>query len=98
MKRYYEFEAESDYGIGTGYFEFVGRWVSRQLEIYGDKVLWAEITGDSGSWSERVTASKPDGAICDQPFEVLGMKDEEEISQTYFVGKWLLAKKITGCQ
>lgn len=94
MNRYYKFEAESDYGVGIGYFEFEGRWVVRQIEFYGEKVLWAELTGDSGLWSERITASEPDAGLCDQPFEVLGMEDKEAISQSEFEEKWIEAKRL----
>lgn len=94
MKRYYEFEAESDCGIGIGYFEFTGRWVSRQIEFYKNKVRWAELTGHSGLWAERVVSSESDRRICDLPFEDLELKDEEEISQDHFEEKWKEAKSI----
>lgn len=95
MKRYYEIEAESDYGVGLAYVEFDGRWVIRQIEFYEETVHWAAVTGDSGPWPERVTTSGPGAGICDQPFEVLGMDDKNEISQSRFEEKWTEARELT---
>lgn len=74
MKTYFKHKAESDFGEGMAYLEITEGWPSRQVEIYTNMRLW----GDD-EHNER---------LADQPFEMLGLSDEDKISAEEFEHVW----------
>jgi hypothetical protein len=84
MKRYYKHDAESEVGLGVAYLEFDGEWATRQVEIYGD------------CWFCSMKAYHPEigPALIDQPFSVLELQPEQEITSEEFEVIWEKALKL----
>lgn len=74
MKRYFKHEADSDLGVGTAYMEISDGWPSRQVEVYGQ----------SWRWGDELHLDH----LADQPFHVLELGDEHEISSDEFEQVW----------
>lgn len=83
MMLYFKHEAETDLGEGAVYLEFDGNWVSRQVEVYGDK--W--FCSNKNYYTEIGLA------LCDQPLGELDLGSEHEISQSEFEAAWNEALK-----
>lgn len=83
MKRYYKGYAESDDGAGETYIEADNDIVTRQVEIYGEKVYW----------SDQQTDSDPLHRICDQPVSTLDLTLANEITPEEFEAVWHRAKQ-----
>ncbi len=79
MKRYYKHAAESDIGEGIAYIEITGEWVSRQVEIYGERYRWAD--ENNSEW------------LADQPLGELGFDFEDEITSEEFEKIWKEVKE-----
>ncbi|MDI1447603.1 hypothetical protein [Polyangium sp. 6x1] len=79
MKQYFKHYAESELGEGTAYMEITDGWPSRQIEVYGETWRW----GDDAHNKH----------LADQPFEVLELGEEHEISVEEFERAWLEALK-----
>lgn len=74
MKRYFKHDAESDLGAGMAYLEITNDWPSRQVEVYGEVWKWAD-------------EAHPEH-LADQPFAVLELGEEHEISSKAFDQVW----------
>lgn len=77
-KRYFCHDAESDLGVGTVYFEFVGDYATRQVERYGDH------------WFDSRTPYHPEigPGLLDQPLTELELGESDEISAEEFEHAW----------
>lgn len=82
MNTYYKHYAESDWGEGTVYLEIKEGWVVRQVEVYGSKYLYGD--------------DKHPDHLADQPFSVLGLGQQDEITKQEFEQIWM--KATQGCQ
>jgi hypothetical protein len=78
MKRYYKHHAESEMGLGVAYLEFDGEWATRQVEIYGERWFC--------STKKYHPAIGP--GLSDQPFSVLVLGPEHEITGEEFEVIW----------
>ena len=78
MKRYFKKAAESDLGEGRAYLELTDNWPSRQVELYGEQVRWADVAHPE--W------------LADQPFSALGLTPEDEIGEPEFEAVWVLRR------
>src|SRR5262245_23145736 len=80
MKRYFKHEADAidETGPGTAYFEFDGRWATRQVQIYGDRLL-CSLDG---------TDQELGMLLCDLALEDLEFEPHHEISGAEFEQIW----------
>jgi hypothetical protein len=81
MPRYFKRDAECGLGKGVAYFEFVGEWATRQVEVYGDRWFC--------SLDDYYAELGP--GLIDQPLAGLGMGPEHEISAGEFERVWAVA-------
>jgi hypothetical protein len=84
MKVYYKGYSESDDGAGTIYIEADEDVVTRQIEVYGDKIYW----------STQQVDSDPHHRICDQPVSKLDLGFAESIDFEEFESVWERARRL----
>ena len=78
--RHHYFKHSADIGLGYGvaYMEFEGEWAIRQVEIYGEQ------------WFCSLQDYHPElgPGLVDQPFSVLELQPEHEVSEAEFLAVW----------
>lgn len=87
MTKYYKHWAESELGEGSAFMEVVDDEVKRQVEVYGESLIWCDETGQS---DDRFM-------LADQPASVMGFEPEHEIAAAEFEEAWRKAR-TTSCQ
>lgn len=81
-KLYYKHAAESDLGEGEVFLEAIDGIFTRQVEIYGDKIVWCDQQGQS---DDRFM-------LADQPLNPGDFEDEDLMSSADFEDLWREAK------
>ncbi len=76
--KYYRHWTESEHGEGTVYFELLDSWITRQIEVFGQKFIWCD---ENGCSDERAMLS-------DQPVDIATLKDAIEIDKSEFESLW----------
>lgn len=82
VAKYYRHSAESVLGEGVVFMEVIDDEVVRQVEIYGEKLVWCDKSGQS---DDRFM-------LADQPASIIGLKSEDEISAKEFSDIWSRAR------
>ncbi|HDS0947610.1 TPA: hypothetical protein QDZ34_000123 [Stenotrophomonas maltophilia] len=83
-KKYFQHWAESVLGEGIILLEATGDEITRQVEIYGDSVIWCDSSGQS---DDRFM-------LADQPVSAIGLDTEHEIPASDFEAAWRKARVV----
>jgi hypothetical protein len=83
MKKYFKRPGDSIDGIAVFYLETEDNHVLRQVEVCAERLFW----------SDRQTQSNIKHRVCDQPFSVLGLTPNDEITSQEFEFVWDRAKR-----
>lgn len=82
-RKYFKHCAESILGEGLIFLEATGDEITRQVEIYGDSIIWCDNEGQS---DDRFM-------LADQPLSIIGLGAEHEIPAPDFEAVWSRARK-----
>lgn len=83
-RKYFKHYAESILGEGLIFLEATGDEITRQVEIYGDSIIWCDKEGQS---DDRFM-------LADQSLSMIGLGAEHEISASDFNVVWSRARKL----
>jgi hypothetical protein len=82
IRKYFKHWAESILGEGIILLEAVDDEVTRQVEIYGETIIWCDRMGQS---DDRFM-------LADQPLSNLGLGPEDEVAESDFEVAWASAR------